>query len=234
MGIVNMDKTLGQMRSQETFEHIVYKPFEFANHSLGILSPDVLNVGIHVVLETHRCQELLFIVMKKEADPNRRLFRYRIFTNSEEIDLSQALEIDPISGRFKLDRVGNCLQNTRLAPIDGLSVDLKTFGPAYPFRLSTIDLSKTRMMLCAVRPCGTIPFNDRTMLEICINLPNTKTLHPLYKVMRCFSEGKYTRQIKYYALQFVDFDDTEMVTWFKYLEEIELSRMRCAQKNVAA
>ena len=45
-GMVNMDKTLGHMSSQENFEHIVYEPFELANYSLVILFPDVLNVVI--------------------------------------------------------------------------------------------------------------------------------------------------------------------------------------------
>ena len=234
MSLVNLDKTLGHIRSEATEQLIEYEPFEFANHSLGILSPEVLELGSHLVLETHHNQQLVFTVLEKEVDEAHRLFRYRIFSDDKEIDLSDSLEIDPKTGRLKLDRAGNYLQNARFEPVDSLKVELKTFGSSTPFRLETIDMSKTGMLVCAAKPCGIIPFSENTLLELNLSLSNGVTLRPLAKVIRCFREGREPKVTKYYALQFVDFVPEEYSDWLQHLENLELARIERAKMAAAA
>ncbi|SMF40639.1 PilZ domain-containing protein [Pseudobacteriovorax antillogorgiicola] len=237
MSLVNLDKSLGNMRGAISDEVIEYEPFEFSTFSLGIISPENMIEGTHVVMETHRSGRILFQVIAKSHHQHKKLYRYRLTCVDKDVDLSRVLEIDPRSGRIKFERLGSHLQYARFIMNPRIHVQSKTFGSADSYLLEGVDISKTGMLLCSPHPFGTIPFIDNTLLEVRLDTDRTFSAQPLQslcKVVRHYQEGVRDTATRYYAVRFVEFTHDEQVAWDHLISNIEHTAISSAKVSLAA
>ena len=236
MSLVNLDKSLGYLRSPISDEIIEYEPFEFSAHSLGIISPLDLEPGAFVIMDTHHSGRVPFNILGKAKD-NQGLWRYRLTCPEKDLDLSKVLEIDPNSGRIKFERTGNNLQYARFILNPKIYVESKTFGSSDTYMLEGVDISRTGMLLCSPKPWGSIPFIENTLLEIKLDMGKrycSQPLTPLGKVVRKFTEGMAEELSRYYAVRFVDFSPAEQASWADMMTLIESASENEGLSKIAA
>lgn len=234
MGILNFDRSLGNLTCKGTQKLIDYEPYEFSQHCIGILSPNPLAVGNFVFLESLRSGLLNFRVAAKQRQGD--LFRYRLVLDTQE-SLENILDIDPRSGKLKYEREGNRLQYARFSIEPQIYVYTKTFGSADHYVLKGVDVSKSGILLCAPVVYGTIPFIEHTLLEVKLNLGNhfiSESVEPLGKVVRIYSEGYGHKRVKYLGVKFVEFESQDLAVWNKALENIEKSFIESDSSHIAA
>lgn len=234
MSLVNLDKSVGHIRAISTEQLVEYEPYEFSAHCLGIISPQRLELGTRLTMDTHHHGSVQFTVLDKVSDIKLGLFRYRLISEDDNVELSKALEIDPNSGRLKLDRSGAQLQSARFSPGEQIYVETKTFGSTYGYNLEVVDFSKTGLLLCAPKPCGTIPFSEKTLLELKIMTGDNKVITPLAKIVRKFTEGSTPQLSRYFATKFVDFNSDEQMKWDLFMESLEVRNIDKAMMALAA
>ena len=219
MQLINIEKSLGLLKKENSKATIPYEAFEFSAQLVGLLSVEELNLHESVLLESPRNGVIKFRVMMKEDVG--RMYRYRIRCVDESINLPDCLEIDPFTGKIRYDRRDNRLQYARFEAEQKIIVQTKLFGSFNYYNLQTIDVSRTGALLCAPEPRGLIPFREDTLLELRLNLSENHELSPLAKVARLYSRGKGTSVSRFFGVKFVEFHEDDMRRWSKVIHDIE-------------
>lgn len=232
MQLINIEKSLGLIRTVSDKTTIPYEAFEFSAHLVGILSTHDLSLNDEVILESHRNGNLKFrIIMKEDTG---RCFRYRLRSLEKSVNLSDRLDIDPFTGKIRYDRRDNRLQYARFEAERPIQVKTKLFGSFRYHNLETIDISRSGALLCAPRPRGLIPFREDTLLELSLHLSEIQRLNPLAKVVRRFTRGQGEAKERYYGVRFVEFSEAELKTWSEVITEIEQQTYSFNQVKQAA
>ena len=232
MQIVNIEKSLGLLKSEGSSASIPYEAFEFSSQLVGILSSQNLGLQEKVLLESHRNGHLSFrIIMKEDTG---RYFRYRLRCEDPKANLSDRLDIDPFSGKIRYDRRDNRLQYARFEANQKIVVQTKLFGSFNYHNLETVDVSRSGALLCAPQPRGMIPFREDTLLELKLILGAAQQLGPLAKVVRRFSVGEGGKVERYYGVKFVEFGEAELRAWTKVITDIEQKNFSPYPSSIAA
>ncbi|NRA66272.1 MAG: PilZ domain-containing protein [Pseudobacteriovorax sp.] len=235
MTLVNLDKSLGPLRTQGSRDLIAYEAFEFSRSIIGILTGSELAIGTKLSLDSHRNGELLFEVVHSQNTGN--LFRHRLICRTLNLDLADILDIDPNNGKIRYERRENRLQYARFGPVQKIIVQTKTFGAISYYHLETVDISRTGLLLSAPAHSCYIPFIEQTLLELKVDLSGEISqipLEPLAKVVRRYTKGVGAHSRRYYGVKFVEFSQDDMQAWRDVIAGIEESCLDHSVTPVAA
>lgn len=233
MSLVNLSKSVGQIRSSTSHQVIPYKPYEFSASMLGILSPARLEVGSFLLVDTFRCGTIPLEVMSTVLDLFSGLFRYRLRCPEEDVSLTDALEIDSESGRLKFDRAGSCLQFARFKSKRSLMLLTKTFGSRSIYSLQVDDLSRSGILTYSDKPYGGIPYIANTLLECRLILDGDpdQAIEPMGKVVRLFDKDK--SRSHFFAIKFTEMDKIGNKLWTTFVDRTEETIIRDFPKVAA-
>jgi c-di-GMP-binding flagellar brake protein YcgR len=101
-------------------------------------------------------------------------------------------------------------------------VEARTFGSEEPYRMKTINVSKTGLLL-ASPPGFRVPFNESTLLELTLFLEE-QPIRCLGKVLRC--EVDFEKKIKRYGINICDIHAEDCERYFSFIEDTEHRKNR--------
>lgn len=201
-----------------------YALYEVSHHNIGIISSDPLEIGTVVTVEHRENQPITLIVHQIVPRKNLPLGyqRFRLITTDPEVNFERIL---PESSHRKVNfttRHHYQMRFGRFSTEVPTHVEARTFGSEEPYRMKTVNVSKTGFLL-ASPPGFRVPFNESTLLELTLFLED-QPIRCLGKVLRC--EVDFEKKIKRYGINICDIHADDREKYFSFIEDTEHRKNR--------
>lgn len=220
---------LGHLYVASDKELLAYQPFEVSQYRLAIIAKKGLEAGTELLLATPIGSVRLKIDEVSEQHMEcleGYLGRYKLAS------LDLGVNIERLFKRLGCDKyldsgLGvNSLQNVRFAIEPCMGVEVKTFGSQNNHMLSTVNVSKTGMLLSADKDYH-VPFIENTLLELRVSPSRSEVwvknqFECLAKVVRCTTvETEENRNVRQFGIKLIELSEEAKEIWDDAIKIIE-------------
>lgn len=214
------DFGLGQLVKMDGGATLSYQPYEVSRRHLGILSDDELSEGDQLYLKVHKGRPIPFSVFRISTEKQTGLKRYLLACREDQMDIEQVFIYSGCMKKLEV-LTRRKIQSTRYETDPTINCEVSTFGSSTFSRLSTVDISKSGMLLEVQG--GNAPFIQNTLLEIRMLDKGgwlDQSLQCLGKVVRSYHEhqlGGSGKGTKFFGVRLVELESKGASIWHDVL-----------------
>lgn len=218
------DFGLGRLAVQKSQETVPYQPVEISQYGIGVVAPHGLKNGTVLTLDREGAQIYLEVAESHPYREGGELTRYTLKTMDPDADLEAIFATHAVKPNIRALELFEPIRFARFSTEPQIVVHAKTFGTVGFYQLSSVNVSRSGMLVMAQRE-RMIPFHENTLLEMTI-VPRGDWLfqpvHVLAKVIRVDAVGNETTgESRHFGIKFIEFQDQGQIVWDRTVRSVE-------------